>query len=448
MIDHAKYLPVLAVLNAVGKVGAIQEKRDSLKVWFGDTEIELRLNDKRIRLGKTRIALPQPVRKPGTQWLVPTEFLTTALPQLTQQAIEYKGAGNRIFVGDVKPLTFALRLDPASNGARVTVQFSESVTVRTAASNGKWYLYFGDRPVQPLEQSYRFQDPYVSEIHFDDQDGVPKLVITPTASGLNFYPTSAEGGRILLADVLKPPPPAPSQRPPTGESPAIAQGPTPSTTPPDGAGQPVPGVPGLPLPVVVLDPGHGAGDAGARGRDGVREKDLAAQLTARVRLALLATRKYRVQLTRVGDVSLSFEQRETAANTARAAVYLSFHAGDFGNTTPRIAVFSYRGTPPEQPESRPLLTPWNQIQQAHLVRSRQLAHALEERFAQIPGLTADRAAEAPVRALRSIDAPAVAIEIGSLNADQDSGPLTNPSFQQQLATAIAAGLEAFRGGSP
>jgi len=444
IIDQAHYLPILAVLNTVGKVGAIQEKRKSLKVWFGENEIELRLDDKRVRVGKSLLTLAQPVRRPHGQWLVPVEFLIAALPQLTHQVIEYKAGGNRIFIGDVRPLTFSLRMDPTSNGARLSVQCSEKVAVRTAASNGKWFLYLGDRPVLPLEQSYRFQNPYVSEVQFDDQDGVPKLIITPTTGGLNFYPSTAEGGKILLADILKPPPPA--QEPVQGSQATVAT--APSVAAPPSPEQPEPGVPGPPLPVVVLDAAHGAEDTGARARDGVLEKDLTAQLAAKTRLALLATRKYRVQLTRVGDISLNFEQRETAANTLRPIAFISFHAGDLGNTSPRIAIFNYRAFPAEQPATPSLLIPWANAQQGHMDQSRKLAQSLQEKFTQIPGLSADRASEAPVRSLRSIDAPAVAVEVGSLNADQDSGPLTSPSFQQQVATAIVAGLEAFRGAAP
>lgn len=446
-LDQAKYLPILPVLNAVGKVGAIQEKRDTLKVWFDGAELELRLDDKRVRLGKTRLSLPRPVRKPGSQWLVPVEFLTIALPTLTGQAVNYKIGASRVFVGDVKPLTFSLRLDPSGNGVRLTVQFSEKVVLRTASSNGKWYLYLGDRPIQPLETNFHFQSPYISEVQFDDEDGSPKLVVTPAVPGLNFYPVLAEGGKVLFADVLTPPP-GPSQIPAGGTAPSAAAGSGPGALVPAAPEEPVPGVAGPPLPVVVIDPAHGAADPGARGRDGVLEKDLTLQWAARVRLALLATRKYRVQLTRAGDAGLSFEQREVLANTARPAAFLSLHAGNLGNTNPRVAVFTYRGAMGDPAEAPPLLMPWNLVYRAHLDQSRKLGQALQARFAQIPGVGADQPAEAPVRCLRSIDAPSVAVEIGSLNADQDSGALASAPFQQQLATAIAAALEAFQAGNP
>jgi len=454
VIDQVKYLPLIPVLNAVGKVGAVQERRDTFKVWFGEVQVELHLGDRRVRVGKSRLILAQPVRKPGGQWLVPVEFLTRALPALTHETIEYQVGTNRIFIGNVNPISFSVRLDSTANGTRLTVQFSEKVAIRTAASNGKWYLFLGSHPVQPLEPSYHFQDPYVNDLQFDDQDGSPKLIVTPAAAGLNFYPTLAEGGRILLADVLKPPPAAPAQTPAGETPPATTAGPSPAPAEapmtPQEPGSPM-GQAGPPLPVIVLDAAHGAEEVGARGRDGVLEKDLVSQLVARARLSLLTTRKYRVLLTRVGDVNPSFEQRAVTANLARPMAYLSFHSGNLGITTPRVVVYSYQSSAEasteggaEEPQ---LLVPWTKVFRAHLERSRALAEALQQKLALIPGVTADKPAAAPIRALRSINAPSVAIEVGSLTTDEDSGALTDANFQQQISNAVTAGIEAFRGGT-
>ncbi len=449
VIDQASYLPFLPVLNVVGKVGAIQEKRGSLTVWFGEIPIELRLDDKTVRVGKARLTLTQPVRRPRTQWLVPVDFLVKVLPQISRDVVEYQMGANRIFIGNVKPITFTIRLDPTGNGTRVTLQFSERVMVNTASSNGKWYLYLGNQPVEPPAQGFRIQDPNITEIKFDDQDGVPKLILTPSSPGLNFYPTLAEGGKILLADVLKPPPPAP-QAPPA-EQPSTAAIPGAPPLGPEQEGSAEAPEAGPPLPVVVLDSGHGGDDQGARGSNGINEKDLVAQYVARVRLAILATHKYRVVLTRVGDANVDLDRRETVANTSRPVAFFSFHAGDLGATTPRAVVYSYRSPAPtgetEGEISRSLLVPWAEIFERHVDRSRQLALAVQQKFGQIQGLTAGPPAEAPLRVLRSINAPAVAIEIGSLSEDVDSAPLTNSGIQQQIAAAVAAGLEAFRGGT-
>jgi N-acetylmuramoyl-L-alanine amidase len=448
VIENTKYLPLLQVLNLVGKLNGLQEKRNTLKVRFGNTQIELRVDDPKIRIAKETTRLSAPIRVSNGKWMVPTDFLTTVVPRLTSQVVEYQVGTNRIFLGDVKPGSFTLRFEQVSNGARLTFQFTDKVTVRTASVNGKWVMFLGDHPIEPLEQSFHFQNPYVTDVYFDDQDGLPKVVITPSAGGLNFYPALAEGGKVLLADVLKPPlpqTPPPSQPAPTTASAPATPAPSPGVTEEGPATQP-----GPPLPVVALDAGHGGDDAGGRSREGVTEKDLVAQLVARVRLALLSTGKYRIVLTRTGDVNATFEQRAVAANVAGAAYFLTFHAGDLGGSSPRIAVYTYQPPSPPLPspggEARSSFVPWNQVQEAHLDQSRQLAQALEQQFAQIAGLTADTPAAAPVRTLRSVNAPAVAIEIGSLTPDNDAGPLTDPAFQLQISAAVARVLTALQGG--
>jgi N-acetylmuramoyl-L-alanine amidase len=449
VIQDTKYLPLLPMLNLFGKVAGWQEKRDSVKVKFENTHLELHKDERKVRVEKTWINLSNPVQVSNGQWVVPVDFLTSALPRLTHQVVDYQVGTNRVFIGDVKPSSFAVRLDTISGGARLTVQFTDKITVRTASSNGKWIMFLGDRAFQPLESSFRFQNPYLSDLRFDDQDGVPKLILSPTSGGLNFYPSLAEGGKVLLADVLKPPPTVAQQPQPSGPGvgPGTALFPPPS---PSGVTAEEPAAPpGPPLPVVALDAGHGADDAGARSRDGVLEKDLAAQLVARVRLALLNTRKYRIVLTRTGDSEVGFEQRATTANVAGAAYFLTFHAGELGANSPRVAVYTYMPPSPATLTSGEgpglIFVDWSRVQEVHLDQSRQLATNLQQQLAQISGLTTDLPDSAPIRTLRSVNAPAVAIEIGSLSPDSDGAPLTDPTLQQRISTAITQALAAFEG---
>jgi len=441
IVGQARYLPLLKVLNLVVQVGGLQAKSSSLTVWVGNTRLELHADEKRIRVDKQWTPLQDPLRVSDGQWMVPVDFLTTVLPKLTREPISYQMGTNRILIGDVKTSSFTARLDPLPNGARLTLQFTEPITVRTEARDGRWVMVLGDRTVEPLESSFEFQNPFVRELRFDDQDGVPKLILTPAAGGLNFNPVLAEGGKVLLADVQKPAPVA-AEPPPPAPAPSVL--PSVSTAVEEGPA----GTPGAPLPLVVLDAGHGGEDTGAHSRDGVLEKNLAAQLVARVRAGLLDTNKYRILLTRVGDSNPSLEQRETSANVARPAFFLTFHAGQLGAAAPRVVIYSYLLSSPlaEAPADPPsLLVPWTRVQQRHLARSRQLAGILQRHFSQILGIIADEPAEAPVRTLRSVNAPAVAVEVGSLSPDTDATPLVNTDFQQKIAAAVVQALEEFQG---
>jgi N-acetylmuramoyl-L-alanine amidase len=67
---------------------------------------------------------------------------------------------------------------------------------------------------------------------------------------------------------------------------------------------------------------------------------------------------------------------------------------------------------------------------------------------QVQAISTGEPVEAPVRGLRSIDAPAVAIELGSLAPDVDAAPLTKPDLLQQISKAISEACDSFaRGGA-
>lgn len=453
-VGSTKYLPLLQVLNMVGKVEGIQEKKNSLKVWFGSTQIELRENETTVQIAKQSAELHQPVHLKDGLWMVPMDFLTTILPRLTHQTVEYQEGTNRIFIGDVKPTSFTVRVDPIANGARLTVQFTDKVAVQTASSNGKWLMYLGDHPMEPAEPTYHFQNPYLSELQYDDQDGVPKLILSPTSPGLNFYPSAAEGGKILLADVEKPPSPVTpglAAQPATPTTAASAQ-PAAAGQTPQATEESPSAPPGPPLPVVALDAGHGGDDNGGHSRDGILEKNLTAQYVARVRSALLATEKYRVVLSRAGDANVTNEQRALAANLSGAICFLSFHAGDLGTSSPRVLIFTFQPptvtAPAGDDSTTAIFVPWGQAQEARLGSSLQLALAVQQQLATISGVEVDQPSAAPVRTLRSVSAPAVAIELGRLAPDADAAALADPALQQQVAVAVVQAVASFgKGGN-
>ena len=61
-------------------------------------------------------------------------------------------------------------------------------------------------------------------------------------------------------------------------------------------------------PLIVLDPGHGGRDPGAR-KFGVNEKDVVLAFANILRKRLLKTGRYRVAMTRDSDVSISSDHR-------------------------------------------------------------------------------------------------------------------------------------------
>lgn len=80
-----------------------------------------------------------------------------------------------------------------------------------------------------------------------------------------------------------------------------------------------------PVHLVLLDPGHGGDDYGARAFR-LRESDLTLDLAMRTRDALLRRRPdIRVVLTRENDTFISLEQRTAMANAMGADLFVSIH---------------------------------------------------------------------------------------------------------------------------
>lgn len=444
---------MLKLLNLFGRVESMRAKRKALRVWFGSTQIRFRDGNPMVQVNNAKLRLSHPVRTLGGEWMVPVDFLTQVLPTLINQTVEYQVGEDRLFIGNINPNSFTLQLQPLSGGARLEVQFSAKVSLRTAARNGKWVLYLGNHPVEPIKSNFKFQNPYISRVHFDDHDGYPKLVVTPATSGLDFYPKLFQEGKLLVADVINPkvataPPPPPVLKAPALPPPQPAPS-QPSVPAASQAPAPAPQL-NLSLPAVVLDAGHGGTDLGAHGSDGVLEKNLTAQMVARASQALKATGLYRVVLTRPGDQTVDFEQRATEANTAHPIAFISFHAGNLGTSAPRLMVYTYQPSSPEAPGAgtQLLFTSWGKVQLSYLSRSLQLAQDLQKDLEKTTGVAAAAPMEVPVRTLRSIAAPAVAIEVGSLVPGTNSAPLTKPAFQDQIAAAVVQALAEFQGGRP
>jgi N-acetylmuramoyl-L-alanine amidase len=81
-----------------------------------------------------------------------------------------------------------------------------------------------------------------------------------------------------------------------------------------------------PLPLVMLDPGHGGVDPGCIGVRGSFEKDITLATARAVARGLEASGRYRVRLTRTDDEFVELHDRVALARAAGADLMLSIHA--------------------------------------------------------------------------------------------------------------------------
>lgn len=242
--------------------------------------------------------------------------------------------------------------------------------------------------------------------------------------------------------------PAPAQQQPPAAATPQQSAPAPGTAPP-------PAPPQRPAFVVILDPGHGGADNGARGASGVVEKDIALALARATRLQL-QQQGLHVLLTRDTDDDPSFDDRATLANAQRSALLVSFHVSSTGKVG-SVRTYYYVFAAPSSPSlgestktsgtavapPRPLahLIPWERAQESFSNSSHRLADAIQaELVKNFPGSPASSSG-VPLRDLRSVAAPAVAVELSSVTV-ADRGALE--AMFAPLAASVARGIIAYR----
>ena len=97
-----------------------------------------------------------------------------------------------------------------------------------------------------------------------------------------------------------------------------------------------PGIkPAPPVPIIVLDPGHGGPDPGAVGASGAHEKDIVLAAARELKAMLEETGRYHVVMTRDGDWILRLADRVLFARAAGADLFISIHADSIDNPAVR-----------------------------------------------------------------------------------------------------------------
>ena len=232
-------------------------------------------------------------------------------------------------------------------------------------------------------------------------------------------------------------PPAPGQPVPQTSTPPVPQQTLP--TPPQPTAEPT-APPQKTLAVVILDPAHGGANPGARGSSGIAESDVVLGYARLLRISLEA-QGLRVILTRQANDDPSFDDRSRLANAQRGDIFITLHVSSTGQpgtvrvySLPHMTVFQNTAFP-----AHAGLLAWDRAQFNFIDQSRRLAELIQIQMAQRFRGSSETPFEAPVRQLRTVGAPAVAIEVSSVSVP-GRAPLDQmgPGLADGLARAVAA----------
>ncbi len=216
---------------------------------------------------------------------------------------------------------------------------------------------------------------------------------------------------------------------------------------------------------VVIDPGHGGDDQGARGPAGLLEKDVCLDLAQRL-AKQLASAGLKVVLTRSDDTFVPLEERRRAANASGGDLFLSIHANASRARSARGVETYFASVSASDEAARalaaaeneafgpaaPLLSEGDPLYAilGDLLATQQLADSQEfarSALHELAGREAVRARgvkQAPFVVLMGIQMPAVLVEVGFITNPQEERVLRRDQERERLVAGLARAVAAFR----
>lgn len=219
--------------------------------------------------------------------------------------------------------------------------------------------------------------------------------------------------------------------------------------------------------LVVIDPGHGGVDPGARGPSGVREKDVALAVSRRLAALLREDPTLEVRMTRERDTLIALTDRTRKANGWRAdgqpALFMSIHTNAHPDRSVRgfetfflseaktedarrVAEMENAAQQYENPGRKldPLSFILHDLRQNKYLRdSSEWAAMVQERLGTVAAGPNRGVKQAGFVVLNGAFMPAVLVELGFISHPQEERLLADPAYQERLARQLARSVHDF-----
>jgi N-acetylmuramoyl-L-alanine amidase len=222
-----------------------------------------------------------------------------------------------------------------------------------------------------------------------------------------------------------------------------------------------------PLKLIVLDAGHGGHDPGARGPNGVQEKDVVLDVTKRAARMIEDGLGIKVVMTRSTDVFVPLRERTNFANKQRADLFVSIHANAHprsvsegvetyflsseatDNEARQTAAIENNAVQLESPQSRQRTDVlksilWDMAQSEFQQESSFLAETVQDSMTQSLRLVNRGVKQAGFYVLGGAAMPAILIEIGFLTNPKEERKLASAEHREAIARAVYASLAEYK----
>jgi N-acetylmuramoyl-L-alanine amidase len=416
--------------------------------WRGGRTVALTPDQSLASVGGKLVSLPTAPVRIGGKWFVPIEFLPRALALVAAGRLELRKASRLVLAGDVRLPRVSVRHEVLANEARLTLDISPPTPHTVVQEQGRLLVRFDADGLDAAVAPFTSQG-YVQAVRPADTGAAIVVELGPRFASFRAsdIPGDANASRLVL-DVFG-----------AIETAGTPAAPGPATTPPD---LPPLTAPSPGLRTIVLDPGHGGTDTGAKSTKGTLEKDVALTVARRVKTIIESRLGARVLLTREDDRLLGADERASLANNNKADLFLSLHlASSVVKRNAGVSVFVLDPAAPaadrttlggEPPASMPVfgggtrevdVIPWNRAQARHVEDSTQFATLLAARLQAVVPMHPRGVQPAALRVLVGANMTAVLVELGYLSSPADEARALAPETQGRMAQALADAIAAF-----
>jgi N-acetylmuramoyl-L-alanine amidase len=396
------------------------------------------------------VSLPAALTRSGDRWLVPLEFINSALGLIYDTRLDLRRQSRLVVIGDLRVPRITVAVENSPSATRFTLDATPAATNAISQETGRLIIKFEADALdvalppstsQGLVQAVRVAD--ATSISID---------LGPRYSSFRASNQTTGNTARLVLDVL-------AAAVDTANPPAPTTPIPPSDPPPTDL--PVFGQQVSAIRTVAIDPGHGGDDVGARGAGGAVEKDLTLAVARRVKSVVEARMGVRVLITREDDRSIPLNERIALANNNKADVFISLHANasvvpTASGATIYVAGFEDpgQGQTTLKPERVPVfgggsrdieLVLWDFAQIRHIQQSAELSRIFEETLRERGTIDVRGVEKAPFRVLESANMPAVLIEMGFLSNPAQEKLLAGAAFQTTFAQSVLDAIIRFRG---
>jgi N-acetylmuramoyl-L-alanine amidase len=214
---------------------------------------------------------------------------------------------------------------------------------------------------------------------------------------------------------------------------------------------------------IVIDPGHGGKDTGARGQRQTEEKDITLKVGLKLRDLLSMQPGVRVLMTRDQDVFVELEDRAKFANSQGADLFVSVHVNSHPSHQVKGIEIYHFGEAKDQRAlavaARENGTPLNstgvgwEYLVADLLTTKKIESSLElawtAKEAMVAHMTDQYAVNdhgvktAPFYVLRFTSMPSILAEIAYISNPDEERLLKKPAFIQDVANALFKGITGY-----